>query len=132
MPLRATIGSAGYDFYLPFDFKLKAGDTAIVPTGIRVKMQEDWVLQIFHAALWGLNSVLCFNTVGIIDSDYYYSDNEGHILIKLTNNSIQKLSIELNAGSAFAQGIFFNYGITTDDNATQIRNGGFGSTNNAN
>ncbi|NLJ16317.1 MAG: deoxyuridine 5'-triphosphate nucleotidohydrolase [Clostridiales bacterium] len=133
LPLRATIGSAGYDFYLPFDFKLKAGDTAIVPTGIRVKMQEDWVLQIFPRSSLGFKfSLMLNNTVGIIDSDYYYSDNEGHILIKLTNNSIQKLSIELNAGSAFAQGIFFNYGITTDDNATQIRNGGFGSTNNAN
>ena len=68
------------------------------------------------------------NTVGIIDSDYYNSDNEGHIFIKMTNCSNEGKTVEVPAGSGFAQGIFLEYGITVDDDAEGIRNGGFGST----
>ena len=70
------------------------------------------------------------NTVGIIDSDYYYSDNEGHIFIKMTNDSNEGKTVEVSQGSGFAQGIFLEYGITVDDDTEGIRNGGFGSTTN--
>ena len=68
------------------------------------------------------------NTVGIIDSDYFYSDNEGHIFAKITNDSNEGKTVELKAGEGFMQGIFLEYGITVDDDATEIRNGGLGST----
>ena len=68
------------------------------------------------------------NTVGIIDSDYFYSDNEGHMFVKMTNDSREGKTVELAAGMAFAQGIFLPYGITVDDDCTSTRNGGFGST----
>ena len=68
------------------------------------------------------------NTVGIIDSDYYNSDNEGHIFIKLTNATNEGKTLEAARGTGFAQGIFIEYGITVDDEADGIRNGGLGST----
>ena len=68
------------------------------------------------------------NTVGIIDEDYYYSDNEGHIFIKITNDSKKNKTVEVLRGKGFAQGIFVPYGIAVDDNADAVRNGGFGST----
>lgn len=68
------------------------------------------------------------NTVGIIDSDYYNSDNEGHIFAKITNDTNEEKVIGLKSGEGFMQGIFVEYGITEDDDATGIRNGGFGST----
>ena len=68
------------------------------------------------------------NTVGIIDSDYYFSDNEGHIFIKITNDSNEGKTLSVKCGDGFAQGIFVEYGITVDDEASEIRNGGFGST----
>lgn len=68
------------------------------------------------------------NTVGIIDSDYFYSDNEGHIFMKLTNDSNEGKTLSVEAGTGFAQGIFVEYGITVDDEASAVRNGGFGST----
>ena len=68
------------------------------------------------------------NTVGIIDSDYFFSDNEGHIQIKLTNDSKEGKILSLEEGQAFCQGVFTEYGITFDDDATDKRNGGFGST----
>ena len=70
------------------------------------------------------------NTVGIIDSDYFYSDNEGHIFAKITNDTNEGKVVELQAGTGFMQGIFVEYGITLDDEVTAVRNGGFGSTTN--
>ena len=100
-----------------------------IPTGIRAYMEEGWVLQIYPRSGLGFKYRLQMNnTVGIIDSDYYSSDNEGHIFIKITNDSREGKTVELPAGSGFAQGIFMEFGITADDDAGDIRNGGFGST----
>lgn len=129
MPRRATKGSAGYDIFAPFSFKLEPGETIKIPTGIRVKMEEDWVLTLYPRSGLGFKYRLQMNnTVGIIDSDYYNSDNEGHIFIKLTNDSNEGKTLEVARGTGFAQGIFLQYGITVDDEADGVRNGGMGST----
>lgn len=132
IPKRATAQSAGYDFCTPFDIRLNPGQTVKVPTGIRARMGEDWVLMIFPRSGLGFKYRLQLNnTVGIIDSDYYYSDNEGHIFIKITNDSNEGKTVDIKAGSGFAQGVFVPYGITEDDEVSNIRNGGFGSTDKA-
>ena len=129
LPRRATRGSAGYDFHAPFSFSLPPAATIKIPTGIRVKMEEDWVLKIYPRSGLGFKYRLQMNnTVGIIDSDYFYSDNEGHIFIKMTNASNEGKTVDVPQGPGFAQGIFLEYGITVDDDADGIRNGGFGST----
>ncbi len=129
LPTRATAGSAGYDFCLPCSLRLAPGETAKIPTGIRCRMAEGWVLQLYPRSGLGFKFRLQLNnTVGIIDSDYYHSDNEGHIFIKLTNDSNEGKVLELAAGSGFAQGLFVPFGITEDDAADGVRNGGFGST----
>ena len=47
LPKRATRGSAGYDFFAPVDITLAPGETAKIPTGIRVEMEQDWVLKCY-------------------------------------------------------------------------------------
>ena len=129
LPKRATAGSAGYDFYTPETFSLKSGETIKIPTGIRVEMEEGWVLKLYPRSGLGFKYRLQLNnTVGIIDSDYFYSDNEGHIFAKLTNDTNENKVVELKADTGFMQGIFVEYGITVDDDVTDVRNGGFGST----
>ncbi len=129
LPKRATKGSAGYDFYSPLDFTLQPGETIKIPTGIRVSMREDHVLMLFPRSGLGFKFRLQLNnTVGIIDSDYYFSDNEGHIFIKLTNDTNEGKTLNQAKGNGFAQGIFLKFGITEDDEVTEVRNGGFGST----
>lgn len=129
LPKRATKGSAGYDFFAPFDIDLNAGETAKIPTGIRVRIEEGWLLSLYPRSGLGFKFRLQLdNTVGIIDSDYYFSDNEGHIFAKITNDSREGKSLHIPAGTGFMQGIFTEYGITEDDSASEIRNGGFGST----
>lgn len=129
LPCRATSGSAGYDFFSPVDFTLQPGETVKIPTGIRVEMEPNWVLKCYPRSGLGFKFRLQMNnTVGIIDSDYFYSDNEGHIFAKLTNDTNEGKTVELKAGTGFMQGIFVEYGITFDDEVTDIRNGGLGST----
>lgn len=129
LPKRATTGSAGYDFYAPEDITLEPGETLKIPTGIRAKMNEGWVLMLFPRSGLGFKFRMQLNnTVGIIDEDYFFSDNEGHIFAKITNDTNEQKVINVKAGDGFMQGIFVPYGITEDDNADGIRNGGFGST----
>ena len=129
LPVRATAGSAGYDFFAPVDITMKPGETVKIPTGIRVEMEQDWVLKCYPRSGLGFKFRLQLNnTVGIIDSDYFYSDNEGHIFAKITNDSNEGKTVSIQAGTGFMQGIFVEYGITVDDEADGVRNGGFGST----
>lgn len=129
LPKRATIGSAGYDVFSPIDFSLKPNETIKIPTGIRVKMECGWVLLNFPRSGLGFKYRLQLNnTVGIIDSDYYYADNEGHIFTKITNASNENKTVEVKAGQGFSQGIFMRFGITEDDEVSENRTGGFGST----
>ncbi len=129
LPRRATTGSAGYDFYAPFEITLAPGETAKIPTGIRVRIAEGWLLSLYPRSGLGFKYRLQLdNTVGIIDSDYYYSDNEGHIFAKITNDTRDGKTLTIPAGTAFMQGVFTEYGVTEDDDADGIRNGGFGST----
>lgn len=129
LPRRATKGSAGYDFYAPYDVTLAAGESVKIPTGIRVKIAAGWVLALFPRSGLGFKFRLQLdNTVGIIDADYYESDNQGHIFCKITNDSRENKTMSVKKGNGFCQGIFLPFGITTDDETTAERNGGFGST----
>ena len=129
LPTRATKGSAGYDYFAPFDISLKPGETIKIPTGIRCYMEEGWVLKNYPRSGLGFKFRLQLNnTVGIIDSDYYYSSNEGHIMSKITNDSNENKTVSIKKRDGFIQGIFLEYGITYDDEVNEIRDGGFGST----
>ena len=132
LPRRATSGSAGYDFFAPFEITLKAGETVKIPTGIRVKIEDGWFLSLYPRSGLGFKFRLQLdNTVGIIDSDYYNAENEGHIMVKLTNDTREGKTVQIAAGAGFVQGIFLEYGITEDDDADGERVGGFGSTDNS-
>ena len=129
LPRRATAGSAGYDFFAPAGFTLAPGETILLPTGVRARIDEGWVLKLYPRSGLGFKYRLQLNnTVGIIDSDYFSAQNEGHIMLKLTNASNEGRTLVVQPGEAVAQGVFVEYGIVVDDDAVAIRTGGFGST----
>lgn len=129
LPQRGTAGSAGYDFYSPLDFTLEPGQFIKIPTGIRARIDEGWVLTIYPRSSQGFKYRLqLYNSVGVIDSDYFNAANEGHIQIKIVNANSEGKVLTVRRGEAFAQGVFLPYGITTDDAASAVRTGGFGST----
>lgn len=125
-PRRATKGSAGYDFFFPFGAtELPPGVSTVIPTGVKVEMAEGWVLKEYPRSSLGFNyRIQLDNTVGIIDSDYFNNPkNEGHIMIKITNDSKDGYTCCLNIGDAFCQGIFVPFGITVDDDTVEERTG---------
>ena len=137
MPKRSTKGSAAYDFYSPFDFDLTPGYTITIPTGIRAHMDSSTVLMLFPKSSMGVkHDIQLKNTVGIIDSDYFFAKNEGHIILSFKNTHKRSIFPWLNkkhtwhvkTGDRICQGIFVNYGITVDDNTSGVRTGGYGST----
>ena len=124
-PSRATSGSAGYDFCVPFDMLLEQGKSRIIPTGIRCSIKPGWALFLLPKSGLGFKyETHLANTIGVVDSDYYGADNEGHILIKMKAGK----QFCLQRGQKFAQGIFLPFGIVKDDEANGVRTGGFGST----
>lgn len=127
LPKRATKYSAGYDFFAPTDVTFEAGQTVTIATGIRAIMPEEYFLMIVPRSGLGFKYKLRLNnTVGIIDADYVNSPNEGHIFVRMTNESDKRL--EIKKGEAFAQGIILAYFTTSDDDTTDERQGGLGST----
>ena len=127
LPRRATAGSAGYDFTAPTETVIPPEGSALIPTGIRAEMEAGWVLALFPRSSLGFRTgVRLGNTVGIIDSDYAYAKNEGHIMVKLRNPS--KDPVVIGKGERFCQGIFLPYGTAEEDAEFDERRGGFGST----
>lgn len=129
-PRRATINSAGYDFFAPFNINLSPNESILIPTGIKCNLNNGAVLLSFPRSSLGFKFNLTLaNTIGVIDADYYNNNkNEGHIFIKFING---KQYLNIKKGDAFCQMIIMNYLITVDDNLhnKKIRNGGIGSTN---
>lgn len=153
LPVRATKQSAGYDFFSPYEFVLRPGTAVTIPTGIRVKIDDGYAMALIPKSGIGVkSSTRLSNTIGLIDADYYGSDNEGHIMVRLempvepTSKLIPKMSgqgnlygvdtqvvrknLKIEADQKFVQGVFIPFGITINDDETEKedRNGGFGST----
>ena len=128
LPKRSTVASAGYDFQVPFDMVIHPGETVIIPTGIKVKLDPDKVLMIAPRSSIGIKKRLKLaNTQAYIDADYYNNpSNEGHILIALTSENDHNVTLERK--DKIAQGIIIQYFTTEDDDCTETRTGGIGST----
>ena len=94
LPRRATAGSAGYDFFAPAEISLAPGESVTVDTGVRCRMDSRYVLLLFPRSSLGFRYRLALdNTVGVIDADYYFADNLGHIRIRMTNGGGKPLCI---------------------------------------
>lgn len=127
LPKRATKGSAGYDFHIPFSMKFYVDMDKVVPTGIKAYVDPGYVLMIFPRSGLGFKyGIHLMNTVGVIDEDYVNAENEGHIMIALKNGDVKSLMLE--QGDRFAQGVFLPYGTVDNDKTKTKRTGGMGST----
>ena len=127
LPKRATAGSAGYDFVSPLEVTVPGRGAALIPTGIRAEMDPGWVLLLFPRSSLGFrHGIRLSNTAGVIDSDYAFAENEGHIMVKLRNPLPEPVTI--GKGERFCQGIFLPYGTAEEAEIPGERRGGFGST----
>lgn len=131
LPQRATKSSAGYDIYSVKSFELKPRQSILLPTGIKAQLDSDKFLLILPRSGQGFKfKVQLYNTAGVIDCDYYNNEtNEGHIWVKLYNDSPEGKTLVVNQGDAICQGIISQYFLVDDDKSDKERIGGFGSTN---
>ena len=128
LPIRKTSKSAGYDFIAFEDITIKPVEIKKIPTGYKVKLQDDEVLLIVVRSSMGFkyNIRLC-NQVGVIDADYYNNEsNEGHFYFQYFNFSDHDL--EVKKGDVIGQVIFQKYLTIDNDQSEGTRKGGFGST----
>lgn len=132
LPVRATAGSAGYDFFAPFTMQVRSYNELLIPTGIRVILEPDEFLMIAPRSGLGFKHYWRLsNTIAIIDEDFFDAKNEGHIMIKIRVENHEDDTVTVRTGEGFAQGVILKYGVTEDDNTTEKRVGGFGSTTKA-
>ena len=128
LPIRATEMSAGHDISTPIDVTLFKNDTVKIPTGIRCKMEDGYVMLVFPRSSLGIKKgMVISNTVPVIDGDYYNADNEGHIFICIKNTSEEIM--KLKAGDNIVQAVFVPFGVADQEEVTARRTGGIGSTN---
>ena len=128
LPKRGSQHSAGYDFFAIEDYVLHPGEVLRIPTGYKAKFQEDEMLLLVVRSSMGFRyNVRMCNQVGVIDSDYYNNtSNEGHMWVSLQNEGEEDFIIK--KGEAYCQGIFTKF-LTCDDQVSEVRSGGIGSTN---
>lgn len=128
LPKRATSGSAGHDISVPFEISISSGSELKIPTGLRCKMDSNYVMLILPRSSLGIKKGLYIkNTIPVIDSDYYYADNEGHIFLCVVNGG--RDVIRLHQGDNIVQAVFVPFGTADTDEVSGKRTGGIGSTN---
>ena len=133
LPTRATMGSAGYDFYSPIPFIISNMNVSprgiTVPTGIRCALNPFYFMMMVPRSGLGIKEYTRLgNSVGIIDRDYYFADNEGDIMINIRSDVPGNPPVYVSAGQAICQGIILPFGIADGDDAKSERTGGLGST----
>lgn len=132
LPERKTRYSAAYDIESAEDIVIpsfkKGMKATLVKTGLKAYMQEDEVLYLFaKSSGFGKKGIMLSNAVGVIDGDYYENeDNDGHIMFSIINMKDEDMVIK--KGDAIGQAMFSKYLKVDNDNSTEVRKGGFGST----
>ncbi|MEG1499573.1 MAG: hypothetical protein RR400_00665, partial [Clostridia bacterium] len=128
IPRRATLTSAGYDFFSPIETEILPGESALIWTNIKACFNENEVLMLFVTSKMGKSHIMIANGTGIIESDYYgNSSNDGNLGFRLIN--LSKEPYKIGKGNKIGQGVFTNFLITDNDAETNLgvkRTGGFG------
>lgn len=124
MPVRATNGSAGYDFALEEDILIHAGEKVLIPSGIAFEEDLGGLhLQLHPRSSMWMKHNLVMPFVGVIDGDY---SDEIFIPYENVGDSV----VILKAGTRVAQGIFIQFFVYEGEETplSEERTGGHGST----
>lgn len=132
LPVRKTKNSAGYDVEAASDIVIEPYKNGmkptLIPTGLKAYCQDDEYYILVNRSSGPKKGLVMANSIGIIDADYYGNEsNDGHFYFQYWNFGDKPL--EIKKGDVIGQVIFQKYLTVDDDNATGMRTGGFGSTN---
>ena len=130
LPTYATEGSAGLDLRACLDeaITLKPGDTALIPTGLSIYIQDANLAATIlpRSGLGHKHGIVLGNLVGLIDSDY-----QGELMVSCWNRGQTEFTIE--AGERIAQLVLLpvvqaEFDIVSEFASSDRGEGGFGST----
>ena len=127
LPVRATVGSAGYDLSLRTAVTLKPGKCVMADTGVHVEIPKGNVGLVFiRSSIGSKRHVGLANSVGVIDSDY-----RGSIGLPLHNFGDDTQNFEI--GERVAQLIIVPCLMSVSREVSELADserghGGFGST----
>lgn len=128
-PKYASHGAAGADVraHIPEELTIAPGETALIPTGLRMAIPEGYEVQVRPRSGLALkHGITVLNTPGTIDSDY-----RGEVGIILINHS--KTAFTVTPGMRIAQlvvaAVVLAEFVVSEELATTARGaGGFGHT----
>lgn len=108
-------GCGLYEFFMPYTISLDYKDTITIPTGIRVNIEDGWMLKLLPSYNFASNYKLRFTEGEKFIFPYsYYEENEGHILVSLqTEANYNWMKVLFNQNDVFVNGIFIPYGETS-------------------
>ena len=132
MPVRAHATDAGADLFSMNTLDIYPGETALIDTGVCVKIPVGYVGLVYNRSSQGKKHIVIPHSVGVIDSDY-----RGIIKVLLTNQGEDPYNIT-RLDTRIAQlvitpillPVFKGWANTEKWDDTERSAGGFGSTNN--
>lgn len=133
LPKQGAEHSMGIDFFCPYQVSILPHNKIKIATGIRWVCDEDddknyGMIIAPRSGLGTKYGMRLLNTIGVIDSTYFESDNEGEIYLVFENPSDEV--IDIPKGKAIAQGIIIPYFVPKSARSEVQRNGGLGSSDN--
>lgn len=130
LPTKGSLGAAGLDLHAAEAALVRAGETTLISTGLRMKLDSGYEAQVRSRSGLALkHSITVLNSPGTIDSDY-----RGIIGVILHNHS--KLDFMVYVGDRIAQLVITPCitphvsveAVRDFQDATARGDGGFGST----
>ena len=124
MPERAHRTDAGADLRTPFNFTLKAHDSAVINTGVHIETPDNCVCMVKSKS--GLNIKHGITTTGVIDEGF-----TGDIVVKMINHGNN--DIHFNRGDKISQIVIMPVLYPDFEQVDEISggdrgDGGYGST----
>ena len=133
LPAYATAGSAGLDLRacVPEPLTLRPGDTALVPSGIAIHLDDPGLAAIVipRSGLGHKHGIVLGNLVGLIDSDY-----QGPLMVSCWNRGRTAFTVqpmERIAQMVIVPVVQARFRVVDDFDASGRGEGGFGSTGRA-
>jgi len=101
LPNYAKPGDAGADVYSRIDYELKAGERALIPTGIAIALPDGYVALMHpRSGLAIKNGISMVNTPGTIDAGF-----RGELQVILINHDLTETFV-IKRGDRIAQIVF--------------------------
>lgn len=127
LPARHTAQAAGLDLHSKIETRIKTGERALIPTGIRVALPFGYEVQVRPRSGLALkNGVTVLNSPGTIDADY-----RGELKVLLINHGQEDFII--TRGDRIAQMVItkvemVDFVLTHNLPETERNTAGYGST----